>query len=124
MCFDLATKKARKDADKLRYKFFEELIANLDNPRVIERIRRAEELKNVLKPTAASLESQEWTNQARMMNYNWRIPQEACMTKTTNHQNQKPLKRCTAEWLPSMKNEPIDTTLDSKSDYHIIICTI
>ena len=26
------TKKAQKDADKLRYKFFEELIANLDNP--------------------------------------------------------------------------------------------
>ena len=38
-------KKARKDADKLRYKFFEELIANLDNPRVVERIRRAEELR-------------------------------------------------------------------------------
>ena len=41
---------------------------------------------------------------------NSRIPQETSITQTTNHQNQKPLRRCTEEWTPNMENEPIYTT--------------
>ena len=58
-------KAARKEAEQLRYKFLEELIGNLDNPKVVERIRKAEELrlsylkiKHVLKPSTASLVTQ------------------------------------------------------------------
>ena len=58
-------KAARKEADQLRYKFLDELIANLDDPKVVERIRKAEELrlsylkiKHVLKPSTASLVTQ------------------------------------------------------------------
>ena len=58
-------KAARKEAEMLRYKFLDELIANLDDPKVVERIKKAEELrlsylkiKHVLKPSNASLMTQ------------------------------------------------------------------
>ena len=37
-------KEARKEAEMLRYKFLDELIANLDDPKVVEQIKKAEAL--------------------------------------------------------------------------------